>query len=180
MSLRALASAAGVATSTIHRVEKGDLNPTIDVIDRIVQAAGMRVAFEPQVDHRQSLVGLALSIRDDIERDPEDRSTPIRRAAELVSRYLRADDGVRARMVAAEPPATGDHRWDALLGGLAEWLTVGSGVAPPSWADAPGRFLDRGWWVTSMPSMRAWEYAGAPMSLKTRGVYLHRDSLLNV
>lgn len=30
-----------------------------------------------------------------------------------------------------------------------------------------------------MESMRAWEYAGSPMSFKTRGVYIHRDSLLN-
>ena len=31
-----------------------------------------------------------------------------------------------------------------------------------------------------MNSMRAWEYAGAPVSFKRRGVHLHRDSLTNV
>jgi len=31
-----------------------------------------------------------------------------------------------------------------------------------------------------MESMRAWEYAGSPMSFQSRGVYLHRESLTNV
>jgi hypothetical protein len=50
----------------------------------------------------------------------------------------------------------------------------------PEWAHAETRYLHRGWWVTRMKSMRAWEYAGTPVSFQIRGVYIHRDSLTNV
>lgn len=43
----------------------------------------------------------------------------------------------------------------------------------------PAAFPIAGWWVTPKASMRAWEYAGTPVSLQRRGVYLHRDSLIN-
>ncbi|HEX6418050.1 MAG TPA: helix-turn-helix transcriptional regulator [Acidimicrobiales bacterium] len=180
LSLRALAQAAGVATSTVHRIERGDLNPTVDVIERIAQAAGMVLHVEPQVDHATSLVGLAMSIRRDIEADPDDRESPVRRAAELVGRFWRADASDRTRMLAAPPQPTGDRRWDAFVGGLAEWLAVRAGLHVPAWAHADDRYLHHGWWVTTMPSMRAWEYAGTPASFKIRGVYLHRESLVNV
>jgi len=180
LSLRVLARAAGVATSTVHRIERGDLNPTVDLVERLAQAAGMVLCVEPRVDHAASTVGLALAIRRDIEAREDDRATPVRRAAELAARYARADDETRDRMLSAPPPGTGDRRWDAFLGGLAEWLAVQAGRPAPAWARASDRYLSAGWWVTTMPSLRAWEYAGSPMSLKSRGVYLHRDSLANV
>ena len=58
-------------------------------------------------------------------------------------------------------------------------LATAEGLEPPTWSAAPGRFLGRGWWVTTMVPMHAWEYAGTPVSLQRRGVYLHRDSLIN-
>lgn len=180
LSLRALADAAGVATSTIHRIERGQLNPTVDVVDRIAQAAGMRISFEPVVDHASSVVGLALAIRRDVAEDGDVRAAPVRRAAELVARYQRADADGRRRMLAAQPPSTDDPHWDAFLGGLAEWLAVRADSDTPSWAHEARRYLDHGWWVTTLPSMRAWEYAGAPAAFQVRGVYLHRDSLVNV
>ncbi|MQA26022.1 MAG: helix-turn-helix domain-containing protein [Micromonosporaceae bacterium] len=179
LSVRALADAAGVASSTVHRIERGDLQPTVDTLSRIAEAAGMRLRIEPRPDHSVSLVGLAVSMRPDIAAG--DHSWPVRKAAELVRRFRSADDPlVRRRMIAAEPPATGDPRWDAFLAGLAEWLAVQADMDVPAWARDKDRYLCRGWWVTPMESMRAWEYAGSPASLQSHGVYLHRDSLLNV
>lgn len=83
-------------------------------------------------------------------------------------------------MIADNPPSTGAATWDAFVGGLAEWLAVNAGVPTPEWTGRDGRFLRRSWWVSPMRSMRAWEYAGSPISFKIRGVYLHRDSVTNV
>jgi hypothetical protein len=83
-------------------------------------------------------------------------------------------------MITAKPPPTGDSRWDAFLAGLSEWLAVRAGLSAPAWVHDADRYLRRGWWVTPMKSMHAWEYAGSPMSFQVRGVYLHRDSLANV
>lgn len=180
LSVRALADAAGVAASTVHRIERGAINPTVDTLDRIAAAAGMTVDAIPQADHRLGLVGLAQCIRTDLAADGDDRSTPVRRAAELVAHAGRMEDGDLLGMLAVRPPSTGDRRWDAFVGGLAEWLAVSRGRQAPEWAFERDRFLDEGWWVSAMPSMRAWEYAGSPLSFKVRGVYLHRASLANV
>ena len=178
LSLRALAGAAGVATSTVHRIERGELQPTIETLARIAEAAGVRLRVEPQLDHAASVVGLALSIRRDIAVD--DTSLVVRKAAEFAHRYNRSDTGRRLRMITAEPPSTGDHRWDAFLAALVEWLAVRTGVGAPDWVHDDDRSLRHGWWITSIPSMRAWEYAGSAASFQQRGVYVHRDSLTNV
>jgi transcriptional regulator with XRE-family HTH domain len=180
LSVRALADAAGVASSTVHRIERGDISPTVETLDRIAAAAGMAVRAIPRPDHRLGLVGLAQCIRGDLQADPGDHSTPVRRAAELVARTDGLDEEALAGMLAVRPPSTGDRRWDAFVAGLAEWIAVTAGLPAPRWAQEPDRFLGEGWWVSAMPSMRAWEYAGAPTSLKVRGVYLHRASLVNV
>lgn len=153
------------------------MEPTVEMLAKIVEAAGFRLDVEPVVDSAVSVAGLAQRIRDDLASDPDDITTPVRRAGELVARFGRADGGARRRVLAARPVPTGSARWDALLAGLAEWLAVSVDMDPPGWVFDRGRYLERAWWVAPMPSMRAWEYAGTPMALKLRGVYLHRDSL---
>ena len=177
LSLRELASRSDLAVSTIHRIEQGELHPTVDTLERIVGAAGRRLAFNVPLDYSSSVLGLGLAIRADLAAG--DPSAIVRKSAELVHRFAGADPAGQRLMLAAEPPPTGQVEWDAFLGGLAEWLATLGGLEPPGWALAPDRFLSRGWWVTTMVSMRAWEYAGTPVSLQRRGVYLHRDSLIN-
>jgi transcriptional regulator with XRE-family HTH domain len=178
LSLRALARAAGLATSTVHRIEQGRLHPTVATLERMAEAAGMRLSIETHADYAGSLVGLALSIRDDIAQD--DRSSAVRKAAELAHRFEHAGPEARQRMISAEPPDTGDPGWNAFVAALAEWLAVRAGVPTPEWAHRPDRYLGRGWWVTDLEGMRAWEYAGSPAAFQQRGVYLHRASLTNV
>ncbi len=178
LSVRALADAAGVAASTVHRIEQGELQPTVDMLRRIVEAAGMRLRIDVRPDYSASVVGLARSIVSD--NAAEDRTGPVRKAAELAHRFRVTDPETRRRMITAAPPATGDPRWDAFLAGLAEWLAVQTDMPVPGWTRHDSRYLRRGWWVTRMPSMRAWEYAGSPVSFQSRGVYLHRDSLTNI
>jgi transcriptional regulator with XRE-family HTH domain len=159
LSLRALAGAAGVATSTVHRIERGEIHPTMDILERITQAAGVRLRVEPVADYTASIVGLARAIRDDITAG--DTSMSVRRSAELAARFENGDIETRHRMIAAE-------------------LAVRAGMSTPDWAHHADRYLHEGWWITQMAAMRAWEYAGSPASFQTRGVYLHRDSLRNV
>lgn len=179
LSLRGLAEAAGVATSTVHRIERGLLQPTVETLERIAEAAGVRVDLEPRIDSSASLVGLARAIREDL-RGAGGAPSAVRRAAELVARFDRAGPAARRRMIAAAPPPTGDERWDAFAGALGEWLAMRGRLRAPAWVGTDRRFLRRGWWVTPAASLRAWEYAGSPAAFKIRGVYLHRDSLVNV
>lgn len=52
MSRNELGAAAGVAPSTVTRIENGQLNPTIDLVERLVAAAGFRLTttIEPVAD----------------------------------------------------------------------------------------------------------------------------------
>jgi transcriptional regulator with XRE-family HTH domain len=178
LSVRALAEAAGVAGSTIHRIEQGRLRPTVELLDRITEAAGARLQVSAKPDSAVSLVGLAQAMREDLANG--DTTWPVRRAAEFVHRFHHSDPDRRRRMIAARPPDTGDERWNAFVAALAEWLAVTGDVSTPTWAHEPDRYLGYGWWITSMRSMRAWEYAGSPVSFQIRGIYIHRDSLVNV
>lgn len=177
LSLRAVSELSDLAVSTVHRVESGELRPTIDTLERIAAAAGRRLKLEAPPDYSRSILGLGLSIRDDLAAG--ERSTIVRKAAELVHRFEMAGPEDQRRMLQAEPPATGECEWDAFLAGVTEWGATRAGFEPPGWVHDPGRFLGRGWWVTAMASMRAWEYAGTPVALQRRGVYLHRESLTN-
>ncbi len=111
LSVRSLADAAGVAASTVHRIEKAELHPTVDTLRRILETAGVRLRLEPQPDHAVSLVGLARSIRADVVGTGTDGdwTWSVRRAAELVSRFRAADGATRHRMITAEPRPPG-HR----------------------------------------------------------------------
>jgi transcriptional regulator with XRE-family HTH domain len=177
LSLRRLAELSDVAVSTVHRIERGELRPTVDTLGRIVAASGRRLVLDAPADYGRSILGLGLAIRGDLEAG--DSSAIVRKTAELVHHFEICDGDAQSRILQAEPPSTGAATWDALLGGVAEWLAVSAGIEPPDWAMQPGRFLERGWWITPMTSMRAWEYAGTPVSLQHRGVFIHRDSLTN-
>jgi transcriptional regulator with XRE-family HTH domain len=174
-----LADAAGVSPSTVHRIERGRLAPTVEMLERILAATGLRLELATEPDSR-SVAGLGRAIAGDLRHDPDDRMTPVRRAAELTARFERGDQSTRAVMLSRPPATTGDPRWDSFLAALAEWLGVRGSVPVPAWVHDRDRYLDRSWWVTPMRSLEAWEYAGSPASFQQHGVYLHRDSLTNV
>lgn len=44
MSARALASASAVSTSTVTRIERGEINPTVQMLDRLLTASGNRLS----------------------------------------------------------------------------------------------------------------------------------------
>ena len=47
VSQRGLAEAAGVPQSTVARIERGQLSPRVDTLDRLLRAAGQTVSAEP-------------------------------------------------------------------------------------------------------------------------------------
>jgi len=78
--------------------------------------------------------------------------------------------GAQPALLADEPPLTGDERWDALLGALAEHLAAGHDLAPPAWTGF--RVLRRPWFPAELPALRAHALAHAPAAFRKHGVYL--------
>ena len=76
----------------------------------------------------------------------------------------------RSRLVADEPPPTGDVRYDVLLAGLAEWLTAQDGRPAPEWAE--DRVLTTWWFPSDTAAGRADAIVHAPAALRRRGVFI--------
>jgi hypothetical protein len=93
---------------------------------------------------------------------------------------LRGSDRSREEAIAERPPSTGDPRWDAYLGALAEHLAVTHRVERPGWSVEPERFLDRFWFVSEVPGFRAVAIAQAPAAFRRRGVFVPERSLHRV
>ena len=170
-----LAELAGTTQSAIAAYEAGTREPTVPVLARMVAAAGARLAIDVAPD--SSYYRLAELARDVAATDPSDEARRLR----LVFEFLRGaqeDKHPLVLLVAAEPPPTGDVRFDALLAAIAEDLCVHAGEAPPSWVHDAGRFLDRAWWVSGLPSARAAALVHAPASFRRRGVMLDRHDLV--
>jgi len=178
LSVRTLAKRAGVAPSTVHRIETGALDPTMSTLSKVVQGAGADLVVSVELDPTSSVAALGSWIR--TQADHDETVWPVRHAAGLVARVRATRQYAPLRWVEAAPSPTGDSRWDCFLAALADWIADSEHCARPAWTGRPDRFLDEAWWVTPMTSMKAWEYAGSPAAFRHRGIYLHRDSLVNV
>ena len=93
---------------------------------------------------------------------------------------LGAGDRARAEAIAETPPATGDPRYDAYLGALAEHLAAVHQLERPAWSIEPERFLERFWFVSEVPGFRAISIAQAPAAFRRRGVFIPERSLHRV
>ena len=90
---------------------------------------------------------------------------------------LRGDERARAEAIADRPEPTGDPRYDAYLGALAEHLAAVHGLDRPAWSVEPARFLRRFWFLSDVPGLRATAIAQAPAAFRRRGVFIPERSL---
>ncbi|HMS25495.1 MAG TPA: helix-turn-helix domain-containing protein [Acidimicrobiia bacterium] len=180
LSVRVLANAAGVSPNTVHLIEKGDTNPTIETIQELLYATGARLTLEAKPDYGTNVIGLIRSIQDDQDIEKNDTTWIIRKTAFFVSRTLRKPRIERLRLLLLEPPSTGSGNWDAFIAGVVEWIMHQSDIdVEGSWVTNKKYYLNHGWWITDFESLKPWVYANTPMSLKIRGVYVDRESLIN-
>jgi hypothetical protein len=105
---------------------------------------------------------------------------PVIVARELLDHIGRAGANEIAEMIAERPEPTGDPRADALLGGVAEYASALHEAPCPSWTSEPDRFLDRFWFVSAEPGLRAIAIAQTPVALKRRGIFWPAHSLRRV
>lgn len=184
LSQTVVAERIGTTQSAIARMESGGADPRLSTVERYAEAIGAELEIvagagrSPILDRTAAAIRLALSDGD---------------AAEALRHLIQFLDDVASTGPAAvrdsmrlEPETTGDRRWDALLGGAAEYASRRAGVPVPGWATAPGRFLRRFWFVIEdllgrpAPGLAAMSFAAAPPEFANRGVFLDRSSLESV
>lgn len=93
---------------------------------------------------------------------------------------LRSTDQLRSAAIAERPESTGEARYDAYLGALAEHIAVAHDLERPLWAVEPNRFLDRFWFLSDVAALRATAIAQSPAAFKRRGVFVPERSLYRV
>ena len=172
LSVRSLAACAGVADSTVTRIEAGRLDPTTGMLARLLQASGCRLelaAVPERVPRLADLVGAWA-----VDAMGQDRPDWTRLRGFLD--YLDEHPQRRGVAVAAAPPPSGSAFMDALLAGIAEKVCDDAGAPRPAWTRrVPG--LAGEWISPGTPRMQAAARRGTPPQLAARNIIVRADSL---
>jgi len=167
-----LAVLAGTSQSAIAAYETGAREPSWSVLERIVRASGHLLHLDLRPNPRMFRIAeLAADLA-----DTPDGEVRLRLVFEFLRGAAEDDHPVRL-LVAAEPAATGDARFDALLAAMAEDLCVHAGIRPPTWVYGDSRFLAGMWWVSDLPSAKAGALVHTPASYRRRGIMIARPDL---
>lgn len=105
---------------------------------------------------------------------------PLRVARELLDQAARLPAAELLATMQQRPRPTRNGRADALLAAVAEHLAAGVDARAPAWTLEPDRFLDRFWFVSEVPGLRAISLAQSPVALKRRGILWPARSLARV
>ncbi len=172
LTQKELARLAATSQSAIAAYELGARQPTLPVLERMLDAAGFSLVVD--LISRPDLLRLADLAP--LLRDQSDDQVRLR----LVFEFLRGAEAAGEQLVlllAAEPGDTGDRRYDALLAAVAEHLAAQAGLPVPAWAVSAERVVDGFWWVSDLPSARVQALVHAPAAFRRRGVLLDRHDL---
>ena len=171
LSRRALAARAGVATSTVSRIENGDSDVTLSMLRRLLAAAGRELVIDSrQSDDHPAIAALATAVEVDRGRLKIDW-TRLRGFADWAQQHV---DDVAAAI--ADPPARTGTPLDAILAAFAEQLADEHGLERPRWTRAVGA-LGEVWSSPSTPRMRAAAELSTPEPFRRRNLILARSAL---
>jgi transcriptional regulator with XRE-family HTH domain len=171
LSRRALAERAGVPTSTISRIEAGEIDPTYTMLARVLGAAGRELrSTADELPDGPSIARLADAWR------PTGRGTTFdwTRLRGFVD-WLRQNPELVEEAIAT-PPARSEPVLDRLLAGMAEKLADDRGVERPRWAAAVPP-LPQPWKPPGTPRMVAQAERTTPHQLKRRNIVLAERDL---
>jgi hypothetical protein len=167
-----LAASAGVAYSTVARIESGRLDPTTGMLARLLEVAGCR----PELAAVRVPVPGLVEVVDEWAVDPLGQDRPDWTRLRGFLGYLAEHPRQVGVAVAAPPRPSGSEFMEALLAGIAEKVCDDAGVPRPGWArPVPG--LPMPWVSTGTPLMQAAARAGTPPQFAARNIFVRVDSL---
>lgn len=175
LSIRALSEQARTSASTIARIEKGEMDPTVGMLKRLLRAAGYEIELTTRPSDRPRSSQLRVlsdawnstavgdrpdwtrlrAFLDHLARHPEDVAFAIRRA----------------------PRRSGSAVMDSLLAGIADKLADDHKLPRPSWTSASSRRLQDLWATPGTPRMRETARRATPAQLREHGLAISSDSL---
>jgi transcriptional regulator with XRE-family HTH domain len=175
LSQSAVAKLMGTSQSWVARMESGRVDPGLSSVRRYLAVIGARLVLESQPGQTMfqppSLAALASAAR----RHIGDDETLLRMSLQFLDDFEEATPSTRRGLLVKTPPGTGDPRWDAFFGALAEHLSYHHDLPIPGWTARDDRFLRRWWFLSDLPSVRAAALAESPAAFRRRGVFITVD-----
>jgi hypothetical protein len=171
-----LARRARTAQSAVAAYESGARNPNLATLERLLDACDHQIdlVIEPRTRRgAASLADLAPSIADDLRANEEQNA--IRLLFGFADDFRGSPRPGRIALIAAEPPPTGDRRFDAALAGAAEFFAAEGDLQVPDWVEREQRFVEPWWFVASRPAFHAYTLAHTPAVFARHGVFIARE-----
>lgn len=171
LSVRDLADRAGVAASTVTRIQSGAVAPTVSVLGRIVDAAGFDLGVELRRRGARRVPRLV---------DLADAWTVRGRRLQLdwtrwrgLLDHLALHPDAIADAIFVPPPPAGQPVIDALLAGVAEKLADDAALPRPAWCEDIPMLAEP--YAPSVPRHAAGREV--PSQLAARGLMIDTGSL---
>jgi transcriptional regulator with XRE-family HTH domain len=172
----ALARRAITTQPAVAAYESGARTPTLPTLERLLRACGheLRVSSQPRLRRgATALAELAPTIAEDLGDGRERDAT--RLLFGFADDFRGSSRAGQIALVQAEPPSTGDARFDAALAGIAELFAGESAIAAPLWVEGPTRFVEPWWFLASRRAFDAYTLAHTPAALARHGVFMARE-----
>lgn len=172
LSARGLAAKAGVPTSTVTRIERGTTDPTLGMLERLLDATGHDLLVKATIRSTAppTIASLASAVDDGDDRLRIDW-TRLRAFADWGRRHPEEVAGALAH-----PPRRTETILDAILAGMAELLAERSGLNPPPWTRSVPTPLEE-WAPPGTPAMRARAREACPEAFSRRNILLSEDTI---
>lgn len=150
--------------------------PSLATLDRLLDRCDhdLELVVTPRVRRgADTLAGVAAAAAADLA--AHDESAALRLLFGFADDFRASSRPGKLALIMAEPPLTGDPRYDAALAGTAEFFAMEAGVPVPAWVETPERFVEPWWFVASRPAFHAYTLAHTPAVFARHGVFIARE-----
>ena len=171
LSVRSLASAAGVSPSTVSRIESAHMDPTVGMLTRLLAAAGHDLELSATKKPVPSIASLASAWHASARGDIIDW-TRLRAFLD----YLQLHPESTTTALRNKPAASGSALLDNILAGIAETESKERKFPAPAWTKSVPK-LQEPWASPGTPRQQARAHDETPPALAVRGITLARSSL---
>jgi transcriptional regulator with XRE-family HTH domain len=171
-----MAHRAGTAQPAVAAYESGARTPTLVTLERLFDACEHDLELNASAWVRRgaaSLEQLAPIITEELGQDRE--RDALRLLFGFADDFRGSSRPGKLALLREEPPSTGDDRFDAALAGTAEFFAREGVIPAPGWVEAPTRFVEPWWFVTSRPAFDAYTLAHTPAVFARHGVFIARE-----
>jgi len=170
-----LARRSRVPQPSISRIEAGERNPSVRLIDQLLAPARHHVTAIPT--RTPTVAEAAATLR----RLVVDRAEPyvFRALIQVTNDLAAAEPALRVALAVTPPAPTGHRGVDAFLAATVDYLLSGQGLPCPGWVHDPQRTVEPDWLASGLDHLADITREGTPDAFRQRGVLIDESDLVS-